>query len=231
MRLAGCCTAKVFFASSVQAAEFFTSGDRKDFGGAKRDRTADLLHAMQALSQLSYSPIRVRLAVREDREARCARRVRLITSASADGKPKSEGRDELFFGSGRMLRCRSRSTDGRFRAPLKTLAGRHAGADPPASPVCSDVVVLVGNAMMSLMVVRHRLRRRSGGGVVVVTLDLDIVVAEIRQIVAARGFVGPLPRARRGSTSVFSVSTSLTSSSSSFSSTLATEVSSKKDSG
>ncbi len=27
-------------------------------GGAKRDRTADLLHAMQALSQLSYGPIR-----------------------------------------------------------------------------------------------------------------------------------------------------------------------------
>ena len=27
-----------------------------DGGGAKRDRTADLLHAMQALSQLSYSP-------------------------------------------------------------------------------------------------------------------------------------------------------------------------------
>ncbi|MDB2180394.1 hypothetical protein, partial [Citrobacter farmeri] len=27
-----------------------------EFGGAKRDRTADLLHAMQALSQLSYSP-------------------------------------------------------------------------------------------------------------------------------------------------------------------------------
>ncbi len=26
------------------------------YGGAKRDRTADLLHAMQALSQLSYSP-------------------------------------------------------------------------------------------------------------------------------------------------------------------------------
>jgi hypothetical protein len=28
------------------------------FGGAKRDRTADLLHAMQALSQLSYGPIK-----------------------------------------------------------------------------------------------------------------------------------------------------------------------------
>ena len=27
-------------------------------GGAKQDRTADLLHAMQALSQLSYSPRR-----------------------------------------------------------------------------------------------------------------------------------------------------------------------------
>ncbi len=27
------------------------------FGGATRDRTADLLHAMQALSQLSYNPI------------------------------------------------------------------------------------------------------------------------------------------------------------------------------
>ena len=30
--------------------------DDGDIGGAKRDRTADLLHAMQALSQLSYSP-------------------------------------------------------------------------------------------------------------------------------------------------------------------------------
>ncbi len=27
-------------------------------GGGKRDRTADLLHAMQALSQLSYTPAR-----------------------------------------------------------------------------------------------------------------------------------------------------------------------------
>src|SRR5512144_2803042 len=26
-------------------------------GGARRDRTADLLHAMQALSQLSYGPV------------------------------------------------------------------------------------------------------------------------------------------------------------------------------
>tara|TARA_E500000178_G_scaffold714_1_gene832 strand:- start:260 stop:370 length:111 start_codon:yes stop_codon:yes gene_type:complete len=31
------------------------------FGGARQDRTADLLHAMQALSQLSYSPINVKI--------------------------------------------------------------------------------------------------------------------------------------------------------------------------
>ena len=28
-------------------------------GGGKRDRTADLLHAMQALSQLSYTPVKL----------------------------------------------------------------------------------------------------------------------------------------------------------------------------
>ena len=33
-------------------------------GGARRDRTADLLHAMQALSQLSYGPTRSRRKLR-----------------------------------------------------------------------------------------------------------------------------------------------------------------------
>ncbi len=33
------------------------NGLMSGFGGAKRDRTADLLHAMQALSQLSYGPV------------------------------------------------------------------------------------------------------------------------------------------------------------------------------
>ena len=37
-------------------------------GGARRDRTADLLHAMQALSQLSYSPTEPR-ALRAGGEA------------------------------------------------------------------------------------------------------------------------------------------------------------------
>ncbi len=34
----------------------FRTMPRQD-GGARRDRTADLLHAMQALSQLSYGPL------------------------------------------------------------------------------------------------------------------------------------------------------------------------------
>jgi hypothetical protein len=33
-----------------------TTANFSAFGGGKRDRTADLLHAMQALSQLSYTP-------------------------------------------------------------------------------------------------------------------------------------------------------------------------------
>ncbi len=32
------------------------NASKTDCGGGKRDRTADLLHAMQALSQLSYTP-------------------------------------------------------------------------------------------------------------------------------------------------------------------------------
>ncbi len=35
-------------------------GGWREIGGAKRDRTADLLHAMQALSQLSYGPVPMR---------------------------------------------------------------------------------------------------------------------------------------------------------------------------
>jgi hypothetical protein len=38
-------------------------------GGARRDRTADLLHAMQALSQLSYGPTERHAKVRKRRRA------------------------------------------------------------------------------------------------------------------------------------------------------------------
>jgi hypothetical protein len=40
------------------------SGEADHAGGARRDRTADLLHAMQALSQLSYGPTRSRRTLR-----------------------------------------------------------------------------------------------------------------------------------------------------------------------
>jgi len=43
---------KFFFTSLPRA----TLLPKKQVGGGKRDRTADLLHAMQALSQLSYTP-------------------------------------------------------------------------------------------------------------------------------------------------------------------------------
>ena len=50
-------------------------------GGARRDRTADLLHAMQALSQLSYSPGRRGLYVASrglSRDPVCPNSFRLI---------------------------------------------------------------------------------------------------------------------------------------------------------
>src|SRR5689334_22244807 len=63
---------------------------RAKAGGAKRDRTADLLHAMQALSQLSYSPIKVvpfdRPWVPSERFAR--RGGGLLLLVFADSKPK-----------------------------------------------------------------------------------------------------------------------------------------------
>ena len=44
--------------------EHFHHQHSKDVdGGARRDRTADLLHAMQALSQLSYSPVKDALSL------------------------------------------------------------------------------------------------------------------------------------------------------------------------
>src|SRR5258705_274782 len=48
---------------SVRLRESFGGHSPAASGGAKRDRTADLLHAMQALSQLSYGPISVGAAL------------------------------------------------------------------------------------------------------------------------------------------------------------------------
>ena len=52
---------KTHYAVLINGHETITNGvylkKQEDNGGAKRDRTADLLRARQALSQLSYSPI------------------------------------------------------------------------------------------------------------------------------------------------------------------------------
>src|SRR5689334_15524459 len=53
-------------------------------GGAKRDRTADLLHAMQALSQLSYGP-NFRSAMREPRRMQTLRNDRFQDHKSWSG--------------------------------------------------------------------------------------------------------------------------------------------------
>ena len=44
------------FLISNATEQLHEKGAKKESGGAKRDRTADLLRARQALSQLSYSP-------------------------------------------------------------------------------------------------------------------------------------------------------------------------------
>ena len=57
---------------------------RAGFGGGKRDRTADLLHAMQALSQLSYTPNRAK----DYSEARQIMQ-KINTRASPDGAQRA----------------------------------------------------------------------------------------------------------------------------------------------
>jgi hypothetical protein len=42
-------------------------------GGARRDRTADLLHAMQALSQLSYGPVRNQISALSNQKVKAPR--------------------------------------------------------------------------------------------------------------------------------------------------------------
>src|ERR1700754_4930623 len=47
----------IFWPTRIQKIKSDPTFSTHFFGGGKRDRTADLLHAMQALSQLSYTPI------------------------------------------------------------------------------------------------------------------------------------------------------------------------------
>ena len=45
-----------FFKSPAYSKKSWLSEENQDFGGDGRDRTVDLLNAIQALSQLSYTP-------------------------------------------------------------------------------------------------------------------------------------------------------------------------------
>jgi hypothetical protein len=68
-------------------------------GGAKRDRTADLLHAMQALSQLSYGPIfrQCRVPWSAHKRSKDHSRRRLLTPPSRKIKPLVKA----YFGAAR----------------------------------------------------------------------------------------------------------------------------------
>ena len=84
------------------------------FGGAKGDRTPDLLHAMQALSQLSYGPI-----------------LRLVSSATRSlsgvrGEFKGKTRLGIIF-SRRLLRRRPDRQTRRYR--LRHLHPEHHRRD------------------------------------------------------------------------------------------------------
>ena len=49
---------QIFHSPPLPVHSEISLGSQYLYGGAKRDRTADLLRARQALSQLSYSPIK-----------------------------------------------------------------------------------------------------------------------------------------------------------------------------
>ncbi len=55
------------------------SKDKIYIGGAKRDRTADLLLARQALSQLSYGPVMMENSIKTEQMRTNAYYVRLAT--------------------------------------------------------------------------------------------------------------------------------------------------------
>src|SRR5436190_21952375 len=84
-----------------------TAGGR--FGGGKRDRTADLLHAMQALSQLSYTPTQGRALYHAGRRSRSRASTRFLPATASVGpssgvlvRPKTIRRSGIaIFGKGK----------------------------------------------------------------------------------------------------------------------------------
>jgi hypothetical protein len=61
-----------------------TAANFSVFGGGKRDRTADLLHAMQALSQLSYTPDFLSCFYGATKQIRCSSKTMIIAMKLRD---------------------------------------------------------------------------------------------------------------------------------------------------
>ena len=116
---------------------------RRYGGGARRDRTADLLHAMQALSQLSYSPANERGTLRQQRSSVNTHRDTPRTMASADRKIleiRNRGMPvDGQMGDNGILRAMTTPVDERlerFPLALRLYPNRTAGLvpDPPSQP-------------------------------------------------------------------------------------------------
>src|SRR5579864_3842439 len=116
-----------------------TNEIRRLAGGARRDRTADLLHAMQALSQLSYGPTRsrrnlrtgisiVKQARRGRNRPRCPFRRRTLSATSSGGTVLQAAWRAINPPCSRSLRRR------RLRAPPRVR--RESGAAGAAYGEC-----------------------------------------------------------------------------------------------
>ena len=138
--------------SGLFGAVYYRSFDGRKFGGAKRDRTADLLHAMQALSQLSYSPIRPFQAV--------------VTKA-------------LFGLGGGCLLLPVRIGKQEFRSGgLFFVRPEQMRSDFVVVRVHADQV---GHVIVVFVFVLGEER------VVVVVIDIDFIIAEVRNVFAGCG--------------------------------------------
>src|SRR5690606_26442169 len=89
-------------------------------GGAKRDRTVDLLHAMQALSQLSYSPI--------SRTGRMLRAPRLAVNNIFPASPKFLPLEQLLRANRQSDAALTRGCAARTETQQRTLQSHQAMA-------------------------------------------------------------------------------------------------------
>src|SRR5216117_1309358 len=106
-----------------------TAGGRS--GGGKRDRTADLLHAMQALSQLSYTPTQGRELYHAGRRSRSRASTRFLPATASVGpssgvlvRPKTIRRSGIaIFGKGKpYLSSTVRTVLDKYGLPLPKIA-------------------------------------------------------------------------------------------------------------